>query len=146
MCIQTRVGHTDRKSAKHFWLRKPHKFFLCSWQGSNLGSWNPLDPEADALPIEPPRHPLLQDHHSPLVTRPSHNIQKISWQIFTIFLSNNWPVTVKRHTYQKCAHCFVLSYNKKKEVTIISFFPTLAVTSAVDLFSLLTTKGDGLNW
>ena len=35
-----------------------HKFFLCSARDSNLWSWNPLDLEADALPIEPPRPPL----------------------------------------------------------------------------------------
>ena len=44
------IGHTD-ESAQHFWLRKTY-FFLCSWQGSNLGS---LDLESDALPIEPSR-------------------------------------------------------------------------------------------
>ena len=30
------------------------EFFLCSWQGSNLGS---SDLESDVLPIEPPHHP-----------------------------------------------------------------------------------------
>ena len=37
-----------------------HKFVLCSGQDSNLWSWNPLDLEADALPIEPPRPPIAQ--------------------------------------------------------------------------------------
>ena len=53
LCVCIRMG-TD-ESAQHFWLRKKsHKFFLCSWWGSNLGS---LDLESDALPIDPPRHP-----------------------------------------------------------------------------------------
>ena len=51
--IHTRVGHIDNESAQHFWLRKTHKFFLCSWRGLNLGS---LDLLSDAPPIEPPRH------------------------------------------------------------------------------------------
>ena len=37
------------------------KFVLCPGRDSNLWSWNPLDLEADALPIEPPRPPKL--HH-----------------------------------------------------------------------------------
>ena len=43
LCVRahTGVGHTDSKSAQHFWLGKTHKFFLCSWQDSNL---HPLDP------------------------------------------------------------------------------------------------------
>ena len=36
------------------------KFFLCSCQGSKLRSWNPLELEPDALPVEPPPSPLLQ--------------------------------------------------------------------------------------
>ena len=34
-----------------------HKFLLCSGWDSNPWSWNPLDLEADALLIEPPRPP-----------------------------------------------------------------------------------------
>ena len=49
------VWHTI-ESAQHFWLWKTHKLFLCSWRDSNLGSWNPLDLEADALQIEPLCH------------------------------------------------------------------------------------------
>ena len=37
--IHMGVGHTDRESAQHFWLRKPHKCFLCSWRDSNSGHW-----------------------------------------------------------------------------------------------------------
>ena len=37
--------------------KNSHKYFLCSGRDSNLWSWNPLDLEADALPIEPP-HPI----------------------------------------------------------------------------------------
>ena len=31
------------------------EFVLVLLTGSNLGYWNPLDLEADALPVEPPR-------------------------------------------------------------------------------------------
>ena len=55
--VHTGVRHTDSESA-HFWLGKIHKFFLCSWRDSNLG---PLDLESNALPIEPPRHPLPRE-------------------------------------------------------------------------------------
>ena len=34
-----------------------HKLFVCSGRDSNLWSWNPLDLEGDAVPIEPPRPP-----------------------------------------------------------------------------------------
>ena len=51
--IHTGAEHTDSESAQHFWLRKTHNFFLCSWWGSNLGS---LDLESDAPPIEPLHH------------------------------------------------------------------------------------------
>ena len=54
--IHTGVGHTDNKSA-HFLFGKTHKFFLCSGWDLNLWSLNPLDLEADALPIEPPTSP-----------------------------------------------------------------------------------------
>ena len=49
--IHTGFGHTDSKSAQHFWLTKTHKFFLCSWRGRGL---NPktLDLEFNALAIE----------------------------------------------------------------------------------------------
>ena len=33
----TRGLGTHRESAQYFWLEKPHRFFLCSWQGSNCG-------------------------------------------------------------------------------------------------------------
>ena len=54
--IHTGVGHTDSKSP-HFWLWKTLKFVLCSWRrwGSNLRSF---DLESNALPTEPPRHPV----------------------------------------------------------------------------------------
>ena len=48
-------GHIDCESAQHFWLRRTHKLFLCSWRDSNL---HPSDLESDALPIEPPRHSI----------------------------------------------------------------------------------------
>ena len=42
-CVYThgRVGHTDNKSAQHFWLRKKpsHNFFLYSWWGRGLNPW-----------------------------------------------------------------------------------------------------------
>ena len=47
-------AHRQRVSTT-IWLGKTHKFSLCSGLGSNLlvfGSW------VDALPIEPPHHPL----------------------------------------------------------------------------------------
>ena len=52
VCIHIGVGHTDNESAQHFWLGKAHKFFLCSWRGSNLRF---LDIESDttnwAIPV-----------------------------------------------------------------------------------------------
>ena len=48
------VGHTD-ESAQHFDSEKLSQLmFLCPGQDANLWSLNPLDLEADALPIEPP--------------------------------------------------------------------------------------------
>ena len=56
LCMRTHtgVGHSQQKVSTTFWLRKTHKFCLCSWRGSNLGS---VDLESDTLPTEPPRHP-----------------------------------------------------------------------------------------
>ena len=54
MCAYTHgVGHTG-ESAQHF-DSETHRFFLCSGRYLNIWSWNPLDFEADVLPIEPPR-------------------------------------------------------------------------------------------
>ena len=49
-------GLSTTTTSQHnlFGAEKTHKFFLCSRQGSNLGS---LDLEPDALPTEPPCHP-----------------------------------------------------------------------------------------
>ena len=56
--IHSGVEHTDKESAHtgvYILTRKNyHKFFLCSWWGSYLGS---LDLESDALPVSHPRHP-----------------------------------------------------------------------------------------
>ena len=55
--IHTGVGHTNSESAQQFLTQKnPHKFVLCSWCGSNLGS---LDLESDALPTEPSCHHII---------------------------------------------------------------------------------------
>ena len=55
MRIHTGVGHTDNASAQMF-PRKNSQIFLVLLTGSKLGS---LDLESDALPVEPPRHPVL---------------------------------------------------------------------------------------
>ena len=56
--IHTGAVHTDNESAQHFDSEKnSHKFCLCSGRDSILWSWNPLDIEADAIQIEPPRIP-----------------------------------------------------------------------------------------
>ena len=43
--------------------KNSHKFFLCSWQGLNLGSW---DLKSDALPTESPHqfkhHKMIHEH------------------------------------------------------------------------------------
>ena len=57
MRAYTHRGGAHRRVST-FWLRKTHKFFLCSGWDSNFWSGNPLDIELDALPIEPP-HPLF---------------------------------------------------------------------------------------
>ena len=57
--IHTRFGHTNSESSvSTCWLRKTPKKFLLSWRrlGSNLGS---LDLKSDALPTEPPLHPII---------------------------------------------------------------------------------------
>ena len=57
--IHTRVGHTDRESTQYFDSEKLANIsYAPQWRGSNLGSWNPLDHEADALPTEPPVHTM----------------------------------------------------------------------------------------
>ena len=57
-CEYTRgLGTPTTESRQHFDSEKLI-FFLCSGRGSNLCLWNPLDLEADALPMEPPRHPV----------------------------------------------------------------------------------------
>ena len=55
--IHRGVGHTDNEPAQHLDSEKTLTIicFVCSWRDSNLG---PLDLESDALPIEPPRHPM----------------------------------------------------------------------------------------
>ena len=52
--IHTGVGHTDSESAQPFWLKKPSKFFLCSWRDSNP---RPLDLQSNTLTTEATRHP-----------------------------------------------------------------------------------------
>ena len=56
MRIHTGVGHTDSESAQHFLLGKT-QVFLVLRTGFELGSWNPLDLEFDALPIDHPVTP-----------------------------------------------------------------------------------------
>ena len=55
--IHTGVEHTD-ESAQHFSPKKTHKFFLCTWRGSNQGS---LDLESGTVPIEPPHQSSVVD-------------------------------------------------------------------------------------
>ena len=56
-CVYTHGGWAHRRVITTCLTRKnSHKLFSCSGRGSNLWSWNPLDLEADALPIEPHRH------------------------------------------------------------------------------------------
>ena len=54
LCVRIHTG-VGTLTMSHFGLkRNSHRFFFCSWHGSNLGS---LDLESDAVPIEPPHHP-----------------------------------------------------------------------------------------
>ena len=56
VCVYTRGWGTSTTSQHNIFTRKnSHKLFLCSERDSNLWSWNPLNLEAVALPIEPPR-------------------------------------------------------------------------------------------
>ena len=56
-CVYTRGLGTPTASQHSILPRKnSHNFCVCSWRGLNLGS---LDLESDALPIEPPRHPIF---------------------------------------------------------------------------------------
>ena len=52
-CVYTRGWGTSTTS-RHNIRKNSHKLFLCCGRDSNLWSWNPLNLEADALPIEPP--------------------------------------------------------------------------------------------
>ena len=48
MCAYThRSWAHQRVSTTFLTWKNSHKVFLCSWRGSNLWSWNPLDLEAD---------------------------------------------------------------------------------------------------
>ena len=47
-CIYTRGGGTPTTS-QHNIFHSEKIFFLCTWRGSNLWSWNPLDLEAYTL-------------------------------------------------------------------------------------------------
>ena len=63
--IYTRGGWAHQQQVSTFLTRKnSHRFVLCSWcrRGSSLGF---LDLESDALPTEPPRHPIAtkSPHH-----------------------------------------------------------------------------------
>ena len=58
-CIYTRgLGTLTASQLNMFDLEKLTIFFLCSGWDSNLG---PLDLQSDALPIEPPCHPRINN-------------------------------------------------------------------------------------
>ena len=66
-CVYMGVGHTDSKAAQHFASEKLTIFYLVLRMG-----FEPLvfGSRVDALPIEPPRHPLGKAHmHSSLSLR-----------------------------------------------------------------------------
>ena len=66
-----------------------HKFFLCSWWDSNLGS---LDPKSDTLPIELPGCLPTPSIISPLLWRtPSlSSLSKPSWRHIFLLSSNSF--------------------------------------------------------
>ena len=71
-CVYTRGWGTPTASQHNiFDSEKLSILCVCSGRGSNLGSWNPLDLEADALPIESPRHPI-QPHITQLLPFVTH--------------------------------------------------------------------------
>ena len=69
------------ESAQHFWLGKTHKFFFVLLMGFELGSWNPLDLESDALAIEPPRPPKGES----LYGCPAHAVTDVLFLSFFLF-------------------------------------------------------------
>ena len=58
MCAYTHGGWAHRQQVSTAFLTQKnfHKFFLCSWWSSKLGS---LDLESNTLPTEPPHHPYF---------------------------------------------------------------------------------------
>ena len=82
-----------------------HNFFLCSRRDSNLWSWHPLDLEANALPIEPPRprhgtdepagFQLVLDHgwgyQNPLLILQKTHVQRSGLSPHEFF--SIWPTT-----------------------------------------------------
>ena len=60
-------AHRQRVSTTILTGKNSHNCFVCSWRrrGSNLGS---LDLESDALPTEPPRHPMILMIKSHIIT------------------------------------------------------------------------------
>ena len=58
VCVRIHTGygqHRQRVSTTLSTRKNSHFFSLCCWRDSNP---RPLDLESDALPIEPPRHPI----------------------------------------------------------------------------------------
>ena len=58
LCVYTR-GVWGTSTSQHIILTRKNSFFLCSGRDSNLWSWNPLDLEVNALPIEPSRPSII---------------------------------------------------------------------------------------
>ena len=87
-----------------------YKLFLCSGRDSNLWLRNPLDLEADALPIEPPRPPLgtLNSMFLPL----------LDWRLSIIYTHWKTRVLQIEKPYLKNK----VHNRKKKELKAYDFF------------------------
>ena len=118
------MEHTHNESAQHFDSEKTlTNCFLCSGRDSNLWSWNPLDLEADALPIEPPRSPIIKSNKKFKISHHLHHIRSKN-HIKTPFFIH----TIK-HLKMKTKHVsYKKNYNSKKyqQITILQryFFPS----------------------
>ena len=107
VCMYTHGGWAHRQWVSTTFLtrKKSHKFFLCSWRGSNLGSWNPLDLEAVALPIEPPCHPRRTEDRLWVEPNRTFNVCKLNTH------RSDWCATMTAHSFswKKKNNCLTLT-------------------------------------
>ena len=96
-CVCTRGWCTPTASQHNinFWLGKTLTiFFLCSGRDSNLWTWNPLDFEADALPIEPPRPHVRHVNHTMSGTNFKKSLVLVGVDVVVVSLSLSFSLSL----------------------------------------------------